>query len=100
MKEPPAQHVLFQKGIEYGCLKARQITRRDYECHDYIIAMDENNLHNLKKLLGEDVDNKISLMMSHAGKHRDVADPWYTGDFEKTFNDITEGCTGFLKELE
>ena len=94
---PPARRVLLRKGVKYGYRKARQITRRDYEYYDFIIAMDENNLRNLKKLLGEDVDNKISLMMSHAGRHSDVADPWYTGDFEKTYNDIVEGCEGFLR---
>lgn len=97
---PPAQRMLFQKGIKYDYRKARQITHHDYEYYDYIIAMDENNLRNLKKLLGDDVDHKISLMMSHAGYHRDVADPWYTGNFEKTYDDLIEGCTGFLKELE
>ena len=58
--------------------------------------MDENNLRNLKRLLGEDTEHKTSLMMDYAGKHRDVADPWYTGDFETTYNDITECCKGFL----
>ena len=94
---PPVRRILLQKGVKYGYRKARQITRRDYEYYDSIIAMDGNNLRNLKRLLGEDVDGKISLMMSHAGKHRDVADPWYTGDFEKTYNDIVEGCEGFLQ---
>ena len=57
--------------------------------------MDENNLRNLRRMLGEDTKNKISLMMSYAGKHRDVADPWYTGDFETTYRDLIEGCEGF-----
>jgi len=87
---PPARRILFNKGIKYGYRKARQITKKD------VIAMDENNLRNLKRLLGEDTEHKISLMMDYAGKHRDVADPWYTGDFETTYNDITEGCKGFL----
>lgn len=97
---PPVRRILLQKGVKYGYRKARQITRRDYEYYDFIIAMDENNLRNLRKLFGEDTDNKISLMMSHAGKRRDVADPWYTGDFEKTYNDIVEGCEGFLQVME
>ena len=59
--------------------------------------MDENNLRNLNRLLGEDTEHKISLMMDYAGKRRDVADPWYTGDFETTIRDITEGCKGLLK---
>ena len=96
---PPARHILFKKGIKYGYRKARQITKQDYEYYDYIIAMDENNLRNLKRLLGDDTEHKISLMMSYAGKHRDVADPWYTGDFETTFGDLVEGCNVFLQTL-
>ena len=94
---PPAKRILTQKGIKFSLRQARQITRKDYDYYDFIIAMDENNLRNLKRMLGEDTEHKISLMMDYAGKHRDVADPWYTGDFETTFNDITEGCKGFLK---
>ena len=93
---PPAKRILTQKGIKFNSRQARQITRQDYDYFDFIIAMDENNLRNLKLLLGEDTEHKISLMMDYAGKHRDVADPWYTGDFETTFRDITEGCKGFL----
>ena len=96
---PPARRTLFKHGIKYGYRHARQITMDDYRHYDHIIAMDENNLRNLRRLLGEDVDGKISLMMDYAGKHRDVADPWYTGDFEKTYDDITEGCEAFLKTL-
>ena len=94
---PPAKRILTQKGVKFEIRQARQITKQDYDYYDYIIAIDDNNLRNLKRLLGEDTEHKISLMMDYAGKHRDVADPWYTGDFETTFNDITEGCKGFLK---
>ena len=96
---PPARRTLFKHGIKHGYRHARQITVDDYRHYDHIIAMDENNLRNLRRLLGEDVDGKISLMMDYAGKHRDVAGPWYTGDFEKTYDDITEGCEAFLKTL-
>ena len=97
---PPARRILFKKGIKYGYRKARQITKQDYDYYDYIIAMDENNLRNLNRLLGEDTEHKISLMMDYAGKHRDVADPWYTGDFETTFRDLVEGCEALLKTLD
>lgn len=97
---PPAKRILTQKGIKFNSRQARQITRKDYDYYDFIIAMDENNLRNLKRLLGEDVDHKISLMMDYTGNHRDVADPWYTGDFETTFQDITEGCKALLKTLD
>lgn len=96
---PPAKRILFHKGIKFDSRRARQITRKDYDYYDFIIAMDENNLRNLRKMLGEDTKNKISLMMSYTGKHRNVADPWYTGDFETTYNDLIEGCEGFLKTV-
>lgn len=97
---PPAKRILFQKGIKFESRQARQITRKDYDYYDFIIAMDEHNLRNLRRLLGEDTKNKISLMMSYAGKHRDVADPWYTGDFETTYRDLIEGCEGFYNFLK
>ena len=97
---PPAKRILFQKGIKFESRQALQITRKDYDYYDFIIAMDENNLRNLKRMLGEDTKNKISLMMSYAGKHRDVADPWYTSDFETTYRDLIEGCEGFLRWLK
>ena len=64
---PPAKRILYQKGIKFDSRHARQITRKDYDYYDFIIAMDENNLRNLRKMLGEDTKNKISLMMSYAG---------------------------------
>jgi protein-tyrosine phosphatase len=97
---PPAKRILFQKGIKFESRQARQITRKDYDYYDFIIAMDENNLRNLRRMLGDDTKHKISLMMSYAGKHRDVADPWYTGDFETTYRDLIEGCEGFLRWLK
>lgn len=96
---PPAKRILTQNGIKFESRKARQITKKDYDYYDYIIAMDENNLRNLRRLLGEDVDGKISLMMSYAGKHRDVADPWYTGDFATTFDDLLVGCKSLVLSL-
>ena len=96
---PPAKRILFHKGIKFDSRRARQITRKDYDYYDVIIAMDENNHRNLRKMLGEDTKNKISLMMSYTGKHRNVADPWYTGDFETTYRDLIEGCEGFLKAI-
>ena len=95
----PAKRTLEKHGIGFTSRMARQITKNDYKYYDFIIAMDENNLRNLRRLLGDDTEGKISLLMSHAGKRRDVADPWYTGDFETTYRDITEGCEAFLKRF-
>lgn len=75
---------------------ARRVTPEDYDRFDRLICMDESNLRWLRRIIGDDPQGKVHLMMSYAGKHRDVADPWYTGDFEKTFQDILEGCEAML----
>ena len=75
------------------------MTRHDYTYYDYIIAMDRNNLRNLKRMFGEDTDHKISLLMDYTHRPGDVADPWYTGDFEATWVDVLEGCKGLLAYL-
>lgn len=75
------------------------MTRADYRHYDHIIAMDHNNLRNLKHLIGEDIDGKISLLMDYTDRPGDVADPWYTGDFEATWQDVWEGCNALLKLL-
>ena len=62
--------------------------------------MEESNIKNIKRIVGEDVDNKISKLLDYSDNPRDIADPWYTGNFEKTYNDIVEGCNGFIKYLE
>lgn len=96
---PPAQRKLAEHGISCDGKTSRQITMDDYRHYDYIIAMDQNNLRNLRKMLGEDVDDKISLLMDYTSRPADVADPWYTGDFDATWNDVVEGCKGFITSL-
>ena len=96
---PPARRMLAQHGIACDGKTARQMTRTDYAHYDYIIAMDRNNLRNLQRLLGPDTDGKISLLMDYTGMPRDVADPWYTGDFQATWDDVQRGCDGLLQEL-
>ena len=96
---PPARRKLAEHGISCDGKTSRQITMDDYRHYDYIIAMDQNNLRNLRKMLGEDVDNKISLLMDYTSRPADVADPWYTGDFDATWNDVVEGCKGFITSL-
>jgi protein-tyrosine phosphatase len=76
---------------------ARQVTAADYDRFDRIICMDHSNLRWIGRIIPGDPEHKIHLMMSYAGKHRDVADPWYTGDFETTFQDILEGCEAMLR---
>ncbi len=96
---PPAKRVLAQHGISCMGKTARQMTTADYDKYDYIIAMDRYNLRNMARFVGNDPQNKVSLLMSHTNRPGDVADPWYTGDFDTTWDDIFEGCTALLKEL-
>ena len=94
---PPAKRCLNAHGIPFDKDKtARQITRADYDRFDLIICMDRMNLRWLRYIIPNDPHNKVHLMMSYAGTSRDVADPWYTGDFETTFQDLLEGCEAML----
>ena len=97
---PPAQRSLRQHGIPFDPGKrARQVTRRDYDRFDRIICMDASNLRLLRRIIPEDPEGKVHLMMSYTGIGRDVADPWYTGDFETTFQDLLEACEAMLALL-
>ena len=97
---PPAKRCLSAHGIPFDNSKtARQVVRRDYDRFDLIVCMDEWNLRLIKRIIPDDPEGKIRLMMSFAGENRDVADPWYTGDFEKTYQDLIRGCTAILKQI-
>lgn len=92
---------LRQERIPLVPHRARQMTRRDYDYYDYLIGMDTWNIRNMIRIAGgSDAHNKIYKLLTFAGSERDVADPWYTGDFEATFRDVMDGCTAFLKKLE
>ena len=94
---PPAKRCLTQHGVPFDKEKrARQVTRADYARFDRLICMDASNLRWLRWILPDDPEGKVHLMMSYTGVGRDVADPWYTGDFETTFQDILEGCEAML----
>lgn len=93
---PPARRKLAEHGIGCQGKTARQMTLDDYRHYDRIIAMDHNNLRNLRWMFGNDTDHKISLLMDYTVRPGDVADPWYTGDFEATWRDVLEGCRGLL----
>lgn len=97
---PPAKRCLNAHGIPFDKNKtARQITRADYDRFDLIIYMDRMNLRWLRHIIPDDPQNKVKLMMSYTGRDRDVADPWYTGDFETTFKDITEASRILLQNI-
>ncbi len=94
---PPAKRCLSQHGVAFDNAKrARKITPADYGRFDEIICMDSSNLRRIRQIIPSDPDNKIHLLMAATGYGRDVADPWYTGDFETTFQDILEGCEALL----
>ena len=94
---PPAKRCLAKHGVPFDNGKrARQITLADYDRFDRIICMDASNLRLIRRIIPSDPENKIHLLMSYTGRGRDVADPWYTGDFEEAFQDILEGCEGIL----
>ena len=92
-----AQDKLDEKAIPYTNHKARRITEDDYKKFDYILGMEERNITNIKRIVGEDVDNKIYRLLDFSNNPRDISDPWYTGNFEVAYNDIVEGLEGFLK---
>ena len=97
---PPAKRCLSAHGIPFDKSKtARQVTRADYDRFDLIICMDRMNLRWLKYIIPNDPAGKVHLMMSYAGQDRDVADPWYTGDFETTYRDLTEATEKLLEQL-
>lgn len=97
---PPAKRCLSGHGVPFDSGKtARQVVAADYERFDLIVCMDEWNIRLLKRIIPSDPAGKIRLMMSFAGVNRDVADPWYTGDFEKTYQDLMVGCRALLEKL-
>ena len=91
---------LIQNGISFTKRKAVKLRAEDYKKYDYIIGMEKSNVINIKRIVGEDVDDKIYRLLDFSDTPRDIVDPWYTGNFEITFNDIVEGCNGFLKCLK
>ena len=80
--------------------RLNKLKTEDYEKYDYIIDMEKANIINIQRIVGRDVDNKVYRLLDFSNNPRDIADPWYTGNFEITFNDIVEGCNGFLEYLK
>ena len=96
---PPARRKLFEQGIPCGHHAARQMTRADYDRFDLLIGMDSANLRDMHRICGGNYAGKMSILMDHTARPGNVADPWYTGDFDATWRDVLEGCQGLLKEL-
>ena len=96
---PPARQKLAEHGIPCAGHAARQIAPKDYVNFDLLIGMDEENIRNMRRVFSGDPEGKISLLLDHAGRGGNVADPWYTGDFEATWRDVNDGCRALLREL-
>ena len=96
---PPARRVLNAHGIDCSGKFARQITSRDYQYYDLLIGMDNANMRNMKRAFGGDPENKLRLLLEYTGVRCEVADPWYSGDFEATWNDVNAGCAALLETL-
>ncbi len=96
---PPARRILAAHGIPCEGHAARQMTAQDYDEYDLLIGMDSSNIARMKRICGGDPDGKISRLLDHTYRPGDVADPWYTGNFEATWRDIEEGCRALLDEL-
>ncbi len=93
---PPARRKLEEHGISCEGKRARVITRDDYHYYDQIVVMDSENIQSLRWLFGKDKDRKVKLLMDYTDRPGEVADPWYTGDFEATWQDVSEGCNSLL----
>ena len=91
---------LAEHGISCEGKTAVQLTRGDYDKYDYIIAMDEMNIRNIMRIIKSDPKHKVSLFLDFAGEHRSIADPWYTGNFDETYNDVLKGCRALLASLK
>ena len=96
---PPARRKLAEHGIGCGGHAARQLTRMDYHDWDLLVGMDETNVRNMRRICGGDPEGKMSLLLAHAGRSGGIADPWYTGNFNDTWQDVQQGCAALLAEL-
>ena len=110
---PPAQRKLREKGVHFGDHSAHKISPAEFKEQDLVIVMDRSNLRWLERIVGDytnvaegevlkdsDIRGKVHMMMEFAGLARDVADPWYTGDFEQTYKDVLAGCKGLLTKIK
>ena len=94
---PPARRLLQRKGIDCSGKSARQITAADYLYYDLIIGMDNANMRNMKRFWNGDPDNKLRMLLDYTDRPGEVADPWYSGDFETTWKDVFAGCSKLLE---
>ena len=96
---PPVKRILRERGIDCSGKHAEITVREDYDRYDYLICMDESNLSRLRRIVGNDPQGKIHLLMEYTGTRRSVADPYYSGDFAECLRDVEAGCKALLKSL-
>ena len=96
---PPARKKLAEHGISCAGKTARKMTAADYDYYDLLLCMDGSNLRRMHRICGGDSEGKMHLLLDFTARSRDVADPWYTGDFEATWQDVNSGCEGLLRHL-
>ena len=100
----PVHHGTRNKLAEYGISAkgkyAVQLTKKDYETYDYLIAMEQWNIQNMMKIIGSDDEKKVYRLLDFTNNSRDIADPWYTGNFDQTYEDVVEGCEALLSHIQ
>ena len=92
--------ILDGLGISYSHKRAIHLEKSDYEKYDYLICMDKMNVRNTLRIVGDDKEKKVYKLLEFADSHRDVADPWYTGNFDTTYKDVLQGCKGLLRYID
>lgn len=97
---PPAKRKLMEYSISCEEKRAVQLKKSDYDKYDYIIAMEQFNIRNILRIIKDDKDNKVFRLLEFTDNPKDIDDPWYTGNFDVTYNEILEGCRGFLKHIK
>ena len=97
---PPVKRKLAEHGVSCEGHHARQMTRADYDYYDYLIVMDNWNLRNLKRFVPTDTKGKVHMLRDFTDQPGEIADPWYTGDFEITYQQVVVGCQGLLRHID
>lgn len=98
--DPRTKRKLTEMGVPFTKRRARQMTKADYKEYDYIIGMEDDNIRNIMKIIGSDPDEKVYKLLDFAGRDEDIADPWYTGNFDDTWNDVLEGCMALFDKIK
>lgn len=94
------KEVLRKNGVPFQEHYSRKIRKKDYDYYDYILTMDYENINDTEAIVGKDKDNKIKRLLDYTNNPRNIKDPWYTGNFDETYEDVVEGCKAFLEYLE